>query len=253
VVLHHLSNYRPEISLKNLMGNRMKNYILNTALAGALLAISCLYNVANASIINIDMATQAGIYNGTGAASDTGTFWNDAGVVNGTYQNLLQSDGVTVTNVGLQLRGWGGTYNYSGANKLTYDRFYGPYTGYAYVDINGLSANTYYDIYAYASYWNSQYSVDGAAPATATGNSLTTAWVEGDQYVKLTGLADQMGDLTLTVYAGGGSEWTTIAGLQISESGAASVAANAVPEPSTLAIFAIGLMGLASRRFKKPA
>jgi hypothetical protein len=64
-----------------------------------------------------------------------------------------------------------------------------------------------------------------------------------------TGLADAMGDLTLTVYAGGGSEWTTISGLQISD----SEAANAVQEPSTLAIFAIGLMGLASRRFKKPA
>ncbi len=31
----------------------------------------------------------------------------------------------------------------------------------------------------------------------------------------------------------------------------ASVESNAVPEPSTLAIFAIGMMGLASRRFKK--
>ncbi|MFT6897180.1 MAG: hypothetical protein ACJA13_001586 [Paraglaciecola sp.] len=227
----------------------MKNKFLNTVLVGAILSVYCLNNVANANAINIDMATFAGIYSGTGAASDTGTYWNDAATVNGSYQNLLQSDGVTVTNVGIQLRGWGGTYTYEGANQLTKDRFYGPSSGNAYVDINGLSANTTYEIYAYASYWDSQYNVNGATQAVATGNALSTVWVEGDQYVKLIGLADAVGNLTLTVSAGGGTEWTTIAGLQIMD----SEAAQAVPEPSTLAIFSLGLIGLASRRFKKNA
>lgn len=191
-----------------------------------------------AATINIDFESNGSAhYSGTGAAPDLGTFWNSVGL--GGAVNLLTSTGAA-TSVNVSTRDFYGDFTYPGANPLTFDRLYGVDDGIGYIDIGSLTPNGAYDIYLYASFWDAIYSAPGSTTEIATGDSLGTSWMEGDQYVALLGaLADGAGNLTVTVSATGSPNgmWVNVAGLQL-----VGAAAEPVPEPGTLALVGGGLL-----------
>jgi hypothetical protein len=217
--------------------------VFGKAIAGALaLGLTALPVTAHSAVINVDVSDLVSSYSGTGAAPDTGTYWNVAHTVNSTYSNLIASDGATVTPIDVTFSGWIGEFAWSGSLPIN-DRFYGPAAGTASVTIAGLTPGMTYELYAYASFWDATYSV-GATSESADPTSDTTPWVEGNQYVRLAGLhSDPLGTMTLDVTATAGNSWTNIGALQIVE----------IPEPTSLALVGLALtaFGIAGRR-KKP-
>ena len=224
---------------------RNAQVIVSALLLGALGAAQA----RAAVIVNVDLATFGGVFNGTGAAPSAGTFWNNLPGPGGGINDLLADDGVTTTPFDISLQGWTGQFQYPGANLLMQWRLFGPDNGTAFIDLAGLDPARQYDLYLYGSFWDATYSVPGLGPETATGDSLTTVWVEGDQYVLLQGAMPALdGTLTVTVSAGGSGagQWTVVSGLQIVE-------LSAVPEPGSLMLVGMGLAGLAGTRWRRRA
>ena len=197
----------------------------------------------NASVVvNADLE-RAGdtTFVGTGAAPDAGTVWNSVQV--GGFTDLLDSTGVATT-IDVTFFGW--TYNpqyfdYSGANDLMVERLIAADGATARIDFAGLTPGGFYDLYHYSSYWDATFKAPLLPAETATGDTKTTAWVEGDQYVLLQG-AQAAGDGTLSVTVtstlGSDSTWTVGAGFQVVE-------AAPIPEPSSIIIWSlIGVVAL---------
>ena len=217
--------------------------VFRNAVAGAFaLGLTALAGTAQSAVINVDVSDLVSAYSGTGAAPDSGTYWNIAPTINSTYSNLIASDGTTVTPIDVTFSGWMGEFAWSGSLPIN-DRFYGPQAGTAFVTIAGLTPGVTYELYAYASFWDATYAV-GTTSGFADPTSDALPWVEGNQYVRLAGLhSDPLGTMTMTVTAADGNSWTNIGALQIVE----------VPEPASLALVGLGLLavGAAGRR-KKP-
>jgi hypothetical protein len=94
--------------------------------------------------------------------------------------------------------------------------------------------------FADAAGWNGPNGGDGAYGFALIGSAVTTAYAlsEGNN---LAWVVDTPNSVAAPAYPG----------LSMNNSWSLNVVQATVPEPTTLAIFSLGLMGLASRRFKK--
>jgi hypothetical protein len=113
------------------------------------------------------------------------------------------------------------------------------------IEINNLTIGNDYLVQLWLPIWN--------APYTATFDSVVSL-VSGksNEPAQYAIGRFQATDITQVISATTQS-YVLAPALQVRELSYNTASAKAVPEPSTLAIFALGLMGLASRRFKKQA
>ena len=107
--------------------------------------------------------------------------------------------------------------------------------------IEGLVANSMFDLAFYNGFYSQDFTIPGQAGLIAStrpnGSSFTT-----DAYAILQNvMSDASGSISILDTP---VTYSSIAGLQIQS-------VSSVPEPSIFAVFALGIIGLASRRFKK--
>ena len=195
----------------------MKFKYLNTALAGIILATSCLVNVANAGLITYTDSTNTWVYSdflNTGVDDYTrtgsGVLANDGGTLIGGGSHFLWNSG---------LRGGGvATHDWS-----SYTDYYFP-GGYQ-IEVIGAK-------------WTN---IDVRSQGNQ-GEGIFGYQHEGNTRLVGAPIADGTvldGVFTLD-NSGANATWSYTEN-----------STSQIPEPSTIVIFALGVLGLASRRFKK--
>jgi len=255
----------------------MKNRILSVAMAGLILSTSCIVNVANAGVIYwADWQSGASTVPTHGAITEVlGEFVTNTTNVGITYTN---NQGIAFLQTGT------GTDYFD--NSSTPDSTKSPYTStvvdniptasemialensgtqtltfsesvanivFSYVSLNnnGYSFNQDFDILSVGSVDGNNSGHFGAG--TSTKNIVDLG--NGNFEYQLLGTGEPHGTIQFKG-AFDQVEWTSLSdeywnGFTVGIQGTSQVVFNSVPEPSTLAIFALGMIGLASRRIKK--
>jgi len=199
-------------------------------------------------VVNVDV--QGGshpAYAGMGAAPDdaANTYWNVLNAANAHSDlSLTASDGANATPIGVTLANFYSTYDLgTEGNELQQDRIYdtgspGNFT------ITGLESGELYDIYLYTTEHPGDYTINGVTKSAIGGDAGgPPTWVEGVHYVLF---EDVPGGSPVSgiceVPASSPGPWSVLAGMQIVK---IAPAETVIPEPSTFAIWALGLVGLA--------
>jgi hypothetical protein len=200
----------------------MKNKFLKATLAGLVLSTGCFINVANAGLIIVE--------HGTGQK-----FTNVAGAI-----TFYDWDGINDTSIAATTLN--GTAD--GGSNPGSGNWYSLWNSGESVDVQFNGLTSYFGMY-----WDSIDSYNFVDFYSGT-NLLTT--MTGGTQVNTSGFIDFTADTTADQFDrvvlrsnSGAFEFDNFA--------ATASSSTAVSAPSTLAIFALGLMGLASRRFKKKA
>lgn len=255
----------------------MKNKFLNTTLASLILSASCVINVANAGVIYwADWQSGTSTMANGPITKVLGEFVTNTATVDITYTN----------NQGIAFLQTGAGTDYFKEQNVPRNPTTSPYTStvvdniptasemialefagsqtlsfsesvanvvFSYVSLNdnGYSFNQDFDILSVGS-------VDGNDPGhfgagTSTKSMVTLA--NGDVEYRLEGTGEPHGTIQ---FKGAFDQvsWNSLSeeywnGFTVGIQGTSQDVFTDVPEPSTLAIFALGIMGLASRRFKK--
>ena len=204
----------------------MKSKFLSATLTGLILAASCLVNSANAGLIT----------DNDGFVTDTvtGFDWLDTSFTDGMSFDLVNTEISTGT-----LKGWEVATLSEVLNLFLHQN-----------DNVALSANT-----GRSGRWSTAY-IKLAALADMLGESYSgylIGYIDGDSNYKYNGTQTQR-----SVQIGSGSNyflrddsWGYANNVSEHYLSTWLVRKNDVPEPSTFAIFALSILGLASRRFKK--
>jgi hypothetical protein len=212
-------------------------------------------------VVNLDFesisngGSPAVSYTGQGAVVDPGNdHWNQVQLPTSvspptaasayTAGGLKASDGTTAVTIDVTLSHFFKSYNkLSGyGNGLVTDHVFANAIQNEPVgtfDITGLDDAKTYDVYLYTRYngWDTEADIGGVAKVM-TADATPTYWVEGDHYVKYTGLASTGGLITGTIKGADGGAVGSLAGMQIVE----------VPEPATMALLSLGGLALIKRR-----
>ena len=204
----------------NLMTTRLSTKAMTSCISA--LALSLSLTMVQGSILNVSFRDG---YSGTGAASDTGTFWNQVGgdglnPVNAT--GFKYSDGVTPAS-SITLSSSVIVSSWSNGSLLTESRIFNslPNPGAGETDpfnlvISGLDNTKAYTLYLYGSYpdYATTYTVDGQSDY-AYGEFSGPAFVHNTHYALLEGLTPTAGTLTIHLDHYGTSKAATISGLQL--------------------------------------
>ncbi len=236
-----------------------------------------------AELINIQFQStgpynpEAPAYTGAAVIGGAGDAWNHITAASGTDVSLRNSKGGTA-GTGATMS-WGGSGLFSGYNN-SYSNSFGGGTydalmnSYLYlsggteavpqvaqtISFNQLAANTSYDLYVYtegahdAAGRNLSITINGNTITTthASGTTNTGTFVEGENYIKFTGVASNSGALSFTYKGvglgntGGKPGEANINGIQLRQP------SQTVPEPSTFVLMGIGGMLIAFRLKKSP-
>jgi hypothetical protein len=226
----------------------MKFKFLKASVAGLIFSASCL---ANAGLINVDFQGGNNTYGGQGVlGSASDTVWNP---VANSGTSLLFSDGSGASSISVSVSGFIANHsNGAQTNPILNDWLYGNGSNPMTISIEGLAANSIFDLAFYNGFYWQDFTIQGQPGLIAStrpngSSSSISGPFSSDKYAILQSvMSDASGTITILDTPLSGVPYgrnSSIAGLQIQ-----SVS---VPEPSTLAIFALGMIGLASRRFKK--
>jgi hypothetical protein len=207
----------------------MKIKFLNTV-AGLTLSACCFLNVANAGVIALDDWFDTA---GTATGGITQSQFN-----NGLYFAVAQDIDFSTTDTYEITDGWH-IASYAEYTNL-HNSYQGSINGYVHSNRNGwtqytsASGSEEHKLFAFADMFD---------------ETLVDAGIHS-------GLIAFHGSVDSHIYAYGENlasiDKNTFAGLVVISDGSTAWGADVeVPEPSTLAIFALGMVGLASRRFKK--
>jgi len=225
-------------------------------IAAIVLVVSGIVNIAWAGvIINYDARTP--YYTGQGALGEGGTTWNNGSSTWSTgLTDLKDSYGnATVVDVARS-----GTSNGNGSvatsytNNLTSSYFYTTNTNGMTVTISSLDNSKVYDLYLYGCQDFSGQG-NGTFPRGSTfvvgGVSKQTIGVDtncaggtfylGSTHVVYNSVAPTAGSIVITIKPGAVDGIGFFNGFQLKE----------VPEPSTIALLAAGLVGLAAYAWRK--
>jgi hypothetical protein len=232
----------------------MKLKFINTTLSGLLLSVICLVNVANAALIdrgngliyddtqNITWLQDASYAKTSGYDSDGRMTWQESLA----WAAQLSYDGGTVNGM---LTGWrlfSAVPNNSfcvavacAGNELAqmYYNDFGLSRGDAAATLQGgsnASFNLFSNIVVDELYWSNLADLDFTFfDGTVVGTAMSYQLANGDQYRTLT-----RNSTTLNVWA-------------VRDGDVAQAQPPAIPEPGTLALLGLGLIGVVSRRFSK--
>ena len=241
-------------------------------------ASTAMASIATADVINVQYPVTSNnggytVYSGTGAAPDTGTVWNQAQDSNGTGTLLtdLEDSQGNPTNVSLSELTSGPNGQRTEKSPAVTNALLDNYlflsgdTGTNLVDgftISGLTAGAQYDLYLYASdggLANGQgaaFTVNGVSfgqtgskttTSSATSTTIPTSDL-GISYVEGATTADASGDIAVsftynTVSPTNGGIFN---GFQL-------VGPSTVPEPTDIALFGVGALGLLLLRRRRSA
>jgi len=208
---------------------------------------------ASATLINVDFQSGSNTYSGQGVLGGaTDTTWNP---LSNTASNLLFADGSGASGVSVSVTGFvGNASNNSQTNPILNDWLYG-FSNLMTISIEGLAANSIFDLAFYNGFYWQDFTVPSQAGLLAstrpnTSSSAGAPPFTTDKYAILQNvMSDATGAITILDTPVSGGPYglsSSIAGLQIQHMAS-------VPEPSTLALFTLGIMGFALRRFKKQA
>jgi hypothetical protein len=199
---------------------------------------------ASATLINVDFQGGSNTYSGQGVLGDTSdTIWNP---VSNSAPDLLLADGTGASGVSVSVSGFVGNFsNGSQANPILNDWLYG-LGNLMTISIEGLAANSTFNLAFYNGFYWQDFTVPGQAGLIAStrpnrSSSAGAPPFSTDKYAILQNvMSDANGAISILDTPMGGSFGlsSSIAGLQIQQ-------VRPIPEPSTLAIFALGLLGLA--------
>ena len=246
--------------------------ILKAAVAGFVLSVS---GLANAGLIGINFTTDSTPDSVLSANQSAGfvaqTNWNNLltqTVHNGSQTNLVDSNSDLLSGLNVAWSNVNNDYRGSYSAGTGDDTlFEGMIEGSSSAGVAGPTLNVtginyaMYDVYVYmAEFASSGASVKIGSEEffyTATNNFANTGYVQATStsfhdlsvatYARFSGLTDS--SFQIDAFKVNGNR-AALVGFQIVEAAQVTDTAQ-VPEPSTLAIFALGIMGLASRRFKK--
>ena len=211
----------------------------------AIIATLCSAGTARAvALVNVDfdgyhqaspppMAT----YSGPGAVGSAGDLWNGIPYkqlsANSLSASNLKKSGGSITSVGLQVEGVNtgtvpgtliGGYNDGSAHALFRDCIWAITEVSGYADqlrfsLSGLSPERTYDLYFYSQVPANNDGADftiGGVTKTATGTGTTTAYIDGQTYVKFSGVSPSGGGrIDGTVEQNPSDASATFSGLQV--------------------------------------
>lgn len=171
--------------------------------------------LAQAVVVNLDV-DGGGIatYSGQGAYADPGNnFWNS---VTQTSTNLIASDGVTATTIGVAINSNKGIYGTANITNALMADYCAVRSATMTIDITGLEAGQEYELYIYC---NGD-KVDQNSEVTFGGNTVTTVGLFSDDlvlnenYVIILATADENGEVSGTI-TNNLSQYAAINGMQI--------------------------------------
>jgi hypothetical protein len=232
---HSIYDYLSQKKESHPQGNQMKFKLLNTTITGLILSVSCLVNSANAGLIQSDYLTlgdNLAVYD-----EDLNLTWLDLSLTDGlsyavalaSHSDFQYASDLQVTTLFNNFFGATTTYNADGSGTSDWTT-----TG-NFVTLFGPTYASFFGLSSYGWFYDDL----GAFRRAGATASFNAEVIGPNSTINSTSFINTGDQLTGTYLVRAGRIDLT------------PPVVTDVPEPSTLAILGLTLLGLASRRFKK--